>query len=386
MGMVTTEAWVLYQNFSGKPETAELQKEVFSFPDITEYEVLAEPIYGCWEGNMTHALERDPVDICHQRSEEKIVLGNAGIVRILKKGNLVTTVQEGDLCVLAPTASWDRFGYLLKVFAYDAPGTVGLLAKKVKMHEKQVAPLPKNTKYSLQQWAGVSVRYFTAWSNWKVAYGCWRLQMSEADSPQPFVWGWGGGVTLAELTLAKFFGCRVAMIASTDERIKQIQELGIQPINRRQFRDLNFDEQRYQSDRAYKKSYIKAEKAFINLVMENTERSGISILIDNIGKPVFRASLRSLSRQGIITTVGWKCGMETSINRAVECIDRHIHVFTHGARLSEVFEVIDFSEKTGWLPPPSSEEYSWDEIPQLAQDYAKGNINSYFPIFQVNPL
>jgi hypothetical protein len=93
--MITTEAWVLHRGPSGEPGPAELKKERFTFPDIMEYEVLAEPIYGSWEGNMTHALARDPVDVCRQRCEEKVVLGNAGVVRALKTGCTAGTTSRG---------------------------------------------------------------------------------------------------------------------------------------------------------------------------------------------------------------------------------------------------------------------------------------------------
>ena len=82
---VTTEAWVIYAG-NGEPNPAELRKEQFSFPDIREDEVLVEPIFGCWEGNMSHAIARQPIDICLQRREEKAVVGNAGVVRVLKPG------------------------------------------------------------------------------------------------------------------------------------------------------------------------------------------------------------------------------------------------------------------------------------------------------------
>ena len=92
MGNVTTEAWVIYAAPDGStsPQPAELKKEEFSFSDINDHEVLAEPIYGCWEANMTHALERRPIDICRYRGEEKVVIGNAGVVRVLKAGSNVS--------------------------------------------------------------------------------------------------------------------------------------------------------------------------------------------------------------------------------------------------------------------------------------------------------
>ncbi len=206
--MISTEAWVMHQgtdtNPGHGPKLADLKKESFSFPDITAHEVLAEPLYGCWEANMTHALSRRPVDVCLQRREAIVVLGNGGVVRVLKTGPSVATIKEGDLCIVFPNGVSDEFGYPETIYAYDTPKSVGVLARQTKLHEKQVIPIPKDTQHSLQQWAAFSLRYFTAWANWNLAYGCWRLQMTEADFPTPYVWGWGGGVALAELALAKF--------------------------------------------------------------------------------------------------------------------------------------------------------------------------------------
>jgi NADPH:quinone reductase-like Zn-dependent oxidoreductase len=351
LGVVTTEAWVLYQGPVEVQARGELRLEQFSFPDISDFEVLAEPIYGCWEANMTHALEREPVDIVRQRGEEKIVPGNAGVVRILKPGSAVTSVKEGDVCVVSPIGSWDKNGFMLMVVGYDAPRTMGVLAKQMKLHERQVVLLPNPTKHSYRQWAAFPVRYATAWSNWKVAWGCWRLQMAEEDCPLPCVWGWGGGVTLAELELARMAGCRTAMIASSDERLRLIEQRGIQPIDRREFSALSYDPEKYRTDRAYKKSYLRAERTFLDLVKSNTMGQGVAIFIDNIGTPVFRATLRALSHQGVVTTAGWKKGMDISLTRAPECIARHIHVHTHGCRHSHGAPSGWFAEQTGWVPP-----------------------------------
>jgi NADPH:quinone reductase-like Zn-dependent oxidoreductase len=386
MGMISTEAWVLDRGPSGGSGPGKLRKDTIAFPEITEEEVLVEPIYGCWEANMTHALERAPVDVGRLRKEERVVLGNAGVVHILETGAAVTSVRAGDLCLVCPIGVWDRYGFTLRVLGYDAPRTLGLLAKRIKLHERQVVRLPADTRYSLRQWAAFPIRYATAWSNWKVAYGCWRLQMSEDDVPTPHVWGWGGGSALAELLLARHHGCRVAMIASKDHRLRMIAELGIQPIDRRLFLDLDFDEEKYRADPDFKKAYLKAEHTFLDLVERHTDGQGVSIFIDNIGKPVFRATTRALGRMGVVTTAGWKKGMDLQTSRATECIGRHIHVFTHGARHSEGIPMVRFAEETGWLPPVDDTVYTWEDIPRLTDDYAEDRISSYFPIYQVNPL
>ena len=382
---ITTDAWVLYRGDSPvSNQPAALCRERFSFEDIAEQEVLVEPLYGCWEGNMTHALERKPIDICRQRNEEKLVLGNAGVVRVLKCGTQVTTVKEGDNALLFCNGVWDKFGYPIKIFGYDAEGTIGLLAKQTKMNQFQVIPLPKHSRFTLQQWAAFSLRYITAWSNWNLAYHTWRIQMTEEDCPAPHVWGWGGGVSYAELALAKFYGSRVAMLSANDERLCEFKRMGIIPIDRRQFPNLDFDEARYQKDSEYKNAYLDSERKFLTMVNELTEGLGVSIFIDYVGSPVIRATLKALARQGILTTAGWKHGMTITTYRAMECINRHQHVHTHYARYPQGKAAVRFGEETGWIPMLDGQrEYTFDEIPQLAQDYSEGKC-SYFPIFRIN--
>jgi len=386
MSDITTEAWVLHRGQQGVPDAGVLKKELYSFPDITEDEVLVEPLFGSWEGNMSHALQRDPVDICRMRREDRIVLGNSGVLRVLRIGSRVSGLREGDLGVIAPAGLCDKYGYLVKVVAYDAPHTVGLLAKQTKFHKSQVVKLPYNTKYSLQAWAAFSVRYSTAWSNWKIAYGCFRLQVPEADEPAPFVCGWGGGTSLAEVSLARIFGCRASLIASKESRLNLLKGMGIVPIDRRKFSALNFDHEKYESDREYRKRYLQAEATFLGIVREVTDGDGVAIFIDNIGTPVVRATLKALGRQGVITTIGWKEGTSTCFSRPPECINRHIHVHTHGSGLVEGADALNFAEDNNWLPPVTGEVHAWNDIPQLAHDYASGKIETYFPVYQVNSI
>ena len=112
MATIYTEAWVLKKGPDGRREPGMLEREEFSFTAPGPGEVIAEPLLGCWEGNMTHAVRRDPVDICAQRREERVVIGNAGVVRVIANGPAVTSVKEGDVCVFAPVGTTDRFGYL----------------------------------------------------------------------------------------------------------------------------------------------------------------------------------------------------------------------------------------------------------------------------------
>ncbi len=362
---LTTSAWVLYRGNACGDEDSPLRLETVELPAPGPRDVLVEPLYGSWEGNMGHAVQRSPVDICELRGEDRVVLGNAGVVRVLEVGSAVTHVAPGDVGIVFCNGVADAHGYPITIFGYDTPGTIGVLAAKTILTESQIIRIPALSPLSLEQWAAFSLRYITAWANWRVAWGCFRVQMPDVDPDDVHVWAWGGGVALAELSLARAAGCRVAMMASQPERLAELRAFGIDAIDRGTFRAGHIEED------------------FLAAVRDRTNGQGISILIDNLGvHPT--ANLRALARQGVVATSGWKTRTVFPLSRPVECQKRHLHVFTHYARYDEGRAAVDYALQHGWGPPMPTDVYDWTEIPRLADDYAAGRIASYFPIFRVN--
>jgi NADPH:quinone reductase-like Zn-dependent oxidoreductase len=381
---VKTDAWVLHAGEKGAPPVkTELVREEFEFADIAGDEALVAPLFGCMEGNMGHAVERRPIDVPLSRGEDKIVMGNAGVVRVEKVGKDVTTVREGDTAIVFCNGVPDKYGYPEKIYGYDAVGSIGVMTKHTKLQERQLIPIPADTKFPLEQWAAFSLRYITAWSNWELAYGTLRLLLNEKELPAPEVWAWGGGVCLGELALAKHYGCKVTQIASTDERLTTIESIGIRAVDRRQFYDLYFDKKRFRADEEYTRKYTASEKAFVDKVTELTGGQMVNIFLDYVGVPVLRATLKVLARQGILATAGWKEGMMIELVRASECIARHQHVNTHYARYHQGVEAVKFAEEHAWLPPLDSKVYSFDEVPQMYEDYFADKVG-WFPIFRIN--
>ena len=381
---IETEAWVLRRARDGESGPAHLELDGIRLPELAPDQMLVEPLYGCWEGNMTHALLRDPVDVCAMREEDPVVLGNAGTVRVVEVGRDVRDVRPGDRAILSAIGSQDAHGFMIQAFAYDAPGTIGMLAKRVPLRRRNLLHVLGETGHSMRDWAAFSLRFPTAWANWRLAFGAYRLQMTERLCPEPFVVGWGGGVTLAELLLAKQHGCRVAMIASRPERLAQIAALGIVPVDRRQFPDLDFDDERYARDADYRRAYKRSEETFLDALRTAGEGRAVAIFLDHVGAPVFRATVKALGRQGVIATAGWRRGMKTTLLRAIECIAHHTFVHTHGARDDEGVEAILHGEATGWMPPPDPVTCPWERIGEFADDCAADRVASYFPIFAVN--
>ncbi|HEY0216960.1 MAG TPA: zinc-binding dehydrogenase [Cellulomonas sp.] len=381
-----TDAWVLHAGpdaaTGAAPQRGLLEREQWALAATADHEALVEPIFGSWEANLDHALSRSPIDICRARGEESVILGNLGVVRVLRTGRDVAGLREGDLCLVMPFGVCDRYGYAELVYAYDCPGTTGILARRTNIAADLLLPVPVGSGYDLTQWAAYG-RYFTAWDNWRTAVRAWRIQLPDADPADSLVFGWGGGVVLAELLLARADGFRVAMTASSDERIRLLESLGITAVDRRELADLgarrDADGRPLPAHR-----YRESERRFLDLIAGLSDGAGVSIFIDNIGAPLYKPTVKSLAREGVLSTVGWKQGMKISQLRAADCIKRQLHVNTHVWRKSDSAGIRDFQEAAGWIAAPEK-PYAFEDVPALAADYLAGRVGTYFPIFAVNP-
>ncbi|MEH1169327.1 hypothetical protein V6V47_28505 [Micromonospora sp. CPCC 205539] len=387
--METTQAWILPAGPTDRREHGSLHLGTVALSEPGPEDALVEPVLVGWEGNCYHAVQRRPIDIARARGEQQVVLGNSGVVRVLRPPLFQTneTLREGDLCLVQANCRPDRFGYPVNgaAFGYDAPGTVGLLARRTVIPGTCLVPLPTDTLYSAEQWAAFSIRYVTAWANWRIAYGTWRLQMTKEDQPVPFVWGWGGGTTFAELTLAASQGAEATIITSHDERMNLAKGQGLAAVDRRAFPDIAFGE-RDAADPDQVARYRASEAIFLSAVRDATGGLGVSIFVDYLGGSLLRATLKALARQGVVTTAGWREGLKTSLVRASECIERHQHVHTHYARRFEVVDAMAFGERRGWMPPTGAigEPWNYDDLPGLVDAYAEDQVVAYFPLVRVN--
>ncbi|MBT8226292.1 MAG: zinc-binding alcohol dehydrogenase family protein [Dactylosporangium sp.] len=385
-----TDAWVLHAGPAGDGTSRSavrgtLSREIFRLPDLEDDEALVEPLYGSWEANIDHALSRQPIDVCRSRHEDPVILGNLGVVRVLRPARTGPSAREGDICIVMPFATRDRHGYAELVYAYDGAG-IGILAKRTKLKADLLLPIPEHTRYSLPQWAAYA-RYFTAWDNWRVAHSCWLSQMDSQHAADALVFGWGGGVVFAELQLAQRAGFRVAMTASSDARLAFLTEHGMTAVDRRSFQDLRYDPESTGDNPYHLRRYRDSEARFLQTINTLSDGAGVAIFIDNIGSPLYRAVLKALSREGVLTSVGWKHGMRIHNLRASACIRRQLHVHTHVWRYGDSARIRDYQEDTGWMPTIDVDAiYDFDDVPQLAADYEAGKFETYFPLFRVNSV
>src|SRR5690606_13899828 len=113
-----------------------------------------------------------------------------GTMRVLEVGRAVRNVRPGDVAVLNASGTQDEHGFMIQAYAYDAPGTVGVLARRLVLRRENLLHILRDSAWSPRDWAAFSLRFPTAWANWRLAYGAYRLQMTERMCPEPSVVGW----------------------------------------------------------------------------------------------------------------------------------------------------------------------------------------------------
>jgi NADPH:quinone reductase-like Zn-dependent oxidoreductase len=187
------------------------------------------------------------------------------------------------------------------------------------------------------------------------------------------------------------------MLAGRDSSLETIAKLGIEAIDRRAFGGLHSDAGGSAGASAagasaagdpaaaeQRRAYRAQLRAFTAEVHRRTDGEGVHVFVDYIGEPVWRATLRALSRQGLVTTAGWKHGMRLDYLRAVDCIAHHQFVHTHFSPRADAVRAVAFGEATGWAPAAPDRIYSFDEIPELVEAYEAGTAG-YFPCFAIAP-
>ena len=124
----------------------------------------------------------------------------------------------------------------------------------------------------------------------------WRMLVSRArvqPNENVLIWGIGGGVALAALQICKEIGARTWVVSSSNAKLARARELGADVL-------LNRNE-------------VDVAKT----IRERTNKRGLEVVVDNVGKDTWEQSLRALGRGGRLVTCGATSGpfVETYVRR-----------------------------------------------------------------------
>jgi NADPH2:quinone reductase len=133
------------------------------------------------------------------------------------------------------------------------------------------------------------------------------------------VLGASGGVGHAAVQIADYIGAEVYATASTEEKLEYASDIGADHV-------INYD-----------------ETNFADAIAEATDKRGVDVVVDHIGKATWQDSLSSLVKGGRIVTCGATTGRdpETDINR-IFWNQLEIHGSTMGApgEVDDVLELV----------------------------------------------
>lgn len=165
------------------------------------------------------------------------------------------------------------------VLGEHVPGTH---AEYAVVPQKNLVLLPDDI--SFEEAAGAGLVCLTAW----------RMLMRRARieaGQSVLVIGAGGGVNSASIQLAKNVGCKVYATTSSEEKARRARELGADEV-------INYREDPKWAETIYKM----------------TDKRGVDVVVDNVGKATLPDSLRAVKRGGKIVIVGNTSGAQVELD------------------------------------------------------------------------
>lgn len=121
-----------------------------------------------------------------------------------------------------------------------------------------------------------------------ISYGtAWRALVSRAHlraGEDVLVLGASGGTAGAAVQIARLMGARVFAVTSGAESVERVRALGAHVV------------------------YDRAEEDFSRAVFRDTGRRGVDVVVENVGEPTWKGSLRALAPGGRLVTYGATAG------------------------------------------------------------------------------
>ena len=200
----------------------------------------------------------------------------AGVVDAVGAG--VTSVQSGDRVCIDPTVVPPDSPALLTGLenqsrvAIMGEHTSGLAAEYCVVPARNLLKLPDHVTF--EEAAAAGLVYVTAWHSLITRGG---LKPGETV----LIVGAGGGVNTASIQIAKLAGAKVIIIGSNAEKCAKAAELGA---------DITIDR--------------SATPDWSKEIYKLTNKNGVDVVVDNVGKATMFDSIRSARIGGCILVVG----------------------------------------------------------------------------------
>jgi NADPH:quinone reductase-like Zn-dependent oxidoreductase len=215
-------------------------------------------------------------------SRYPLIMGADGAGQVEEAGEGVTDLAKGEEVLLDPTINCGRCEHCLvgeesvcNEFKLLGEGVNGTFAQYIAVPRGNLHRVPKGL--SLKEAAAFPLTFVTAW---RMLFTKAALRKGE----WVLIHGVGGGVSTASLILSVMAGARTIVTSRSDEKLEKARALGA----------------------AHTVNY---EKSDVETAVRNiTNKRGVDVVVDSVGKATFLVSIRSLTRGGRLVTCGATSG------------------------------------------------------------------------------
>ncbi|MDG2011739.1 MAG: hypothetical protein P8K76_18415 [Candidatus Binatia bacterium] len=317
------------------------------------------------EHNIAHAALADTVDITKLRGG-KIYPGNSALGEVTAVGSEVTKFKAGDIVITHCNGGPDEYGYPLRIWAYDAPDSIGWYGEEAQVEDWQLIHAPLDCGLNLWEIAALPLRAPTAYHLWRRAEGIFRVKATREHCAQMNVLGFGGGVSELFLMMAKHEGHKAYFCSGSAERRAALEKLGIESIDQKAF------------NRFASRDDVKA---FSKEVKVRTGGVGMHVVCDMLRGPVWPAGVAASARAGVNVSAGWQLSKSITYDSAGASVKQLTLDHTHYETLVGC-EAATQLYGSVFKPTIHTEIYPFEELPR-ALDEMHANTQVGIPIIQV---
>ena len=317
------------------------------------------------EHNIDHAATADTVNIADARGG-KMYPGNSAMGEVLAVGDQVTKFKPGDIVITHCNGGPDKYGFPLRIWAYDAPESIGWYAEEAVVGEWQLIHAPLESGLSVWEIAALPLRAPTAYHMWRRALGIYRIKVPREYQAQLNVLSFGGGVGELFLQLAKAEGHNAYFCAGSAERREALEAFGIVGIDQKQYNRF---------------ATRQDVSAFRNHVRDLTGGEDMHIVCDMLRGPVFAAGLAVSARQGVNVSAGWQLSQVVEYNSTLMSVKQVTIDHTHYETVIGCGAATELYGKV-FKPTVHKEIYAFEDVPRAFHEMHE-NTQTGIPIIRM---
>lgn len=317
------------------------------------------------EHNIDHAVLADTINIADTRGG-KMYPGNSAVGEVIEVGAEVTRFKNGDIVLTHCNGEPDKYGFPLRIWAYDQPDSIGWYAEEAVVGDWQVIHAPLSCGLNFWEITALPLRAPTAYHLWRRALGIYRVKVTRERQAVLNVLSFGGGVGECFLMLAKAEGHNAYFCAGSPERRAALEKLGIRGIDQK----------------AYNRFKSKDDvKAFAKKCKEITDGENMHLVCDMLRGPVFDAGLAAQARQGVNVSAGWQLSQVVTYNSTVQSAKQVTIDHTHYETVEGCSAATELYGKV-FKPTVHKEIYAFEDFPRCIREM-HDNTQTGIPIVRV---